>query len=131
MKIIIYKMRSNFYECTNIKDDGSDDVAIIFDEPLCGTLTVKDKALPLVRGVCKTSVGELCEGECTPALFTNGKKYKLESFFVKDGIIQRRSPDEEYVRELYENYCSLEKRVLKIEAALEEINGKITQKINL
>ena len=129
MKIIVYKMRSKFYECTDIKDDGGDEVAIIFDEPIGGRIVVKDKSFSLVRGVCKTSVGELCEGECCPTLFTSGKRYKLEGFFVKDGIIQRRSPDEEYVRELYESYLSLEKRILKIETALEEINDKITQKI--
>ncbi len=129
MKLIIYKKRSKFYECMGIKDDGGDDVAIIFDEPISGSIAIKDKALPLVRGVCKTSVGELCEGECAPTLFTGGKRYKLERFFVKDGIVQRRSPDEDYIRELYENYLSLENRILKIEAVLEEINDKITQKI--
>ena len=130
MKIIIYKMRLKSYECTGIKDEGGDDISIIFDEPICGTVTVGDKILPLVRGVCKTRVRDLGDGECSPVLFANGKKYRLESFFIKDGIIQRRSPSDEYVRELYESYSLLEKRVLKIEAALKEINGKITQKIN-
>lgn len=129
MKIIVYKMRLNSYECADVKDDGGDDVRIIFDKPLSGTLTVKDKILPLVNGICKTSVRELCDGECAPTLFTSGKKYKLESFFIKDGFILRRSPDGEYVRELCENYYQLKKRVSEIEAELEKINGKITQKI--
>ena len=123
-------MRSKFYECTDIKDDGGNNISIVFDEPLCGTVIIKDKILPLVRGICKTCINELPDGECSPTLFTAGKKYKLERFFIKDGFVLRRPPDEEYVRELHENYFSLQKRVLEIEAELEKINGKINQKIN-
>ena len=130
MKIIVYKIRSNSYECINIKDDGGTEISIVFDEPISGTLTVKDKILPIVRGVCKTAVSELSEGECAPTLFSGGKRMRLESFYIKDGFVLRRAPDEEYVRELYENYSLLEKRVLKIESELENINERINQKIN-
>ena len=129
MKIIVYKMRSKYYECVDIKDDGGDDVKIIFDQPLCGSLVIGDSILPLIRGVCKADVGSLPEGECRPTIFVGAKSYKIESFFIKDGIILRHSPDGEYIRELCENYAKLEKRVNEIETRLENINDKIIQKI--
>ena len=129
MKIIVYKTRVKSYECTGIKDDGGDDVRIIFDEPLSGSIAVKDKLFPLVRGVCKTTVRQLCEGECSPVLYTNGKRYSLESFYIKNGIIMRGSPDGEYARALYENYSILQKKILEIEERLNDITDKITQKI--
>lgn len=130
MKIIVYKMRSKTYECTSIKDDGGDDVRIIFDKPITASLAVGTHTKPVIRGICKTRVSELPDGECAPILFASGKRHKLESFFVKDGILQRRSPDSQYIRELCENYSSLEKRVCELESKLANINDKITQKIN-
>lgn len=129
MKIIVYKKRSKFYECTGIKDDGGNDVRIIFDEPICGSFVIRDKTYPIVRGVCKTSLKELFEGECSPNLFTNGKKYRLEHFFIKDGIILRSAPDGDYVRELYENYSRIQEKLIEIESKLNDITDKITQKI--
>ena len=129
MKIIVYKMRSKAYECTDVKDDGGDEVRIIFDEPISATLAIGASTAPVIRGICKTNVRELPEGRCSPIVFMNGKRYELESFFIKDGIIQRRSPDAEYIRALYESYSSLEKRICELELNLKSINEKITQKI--
>ena len=130
MKIIVYKKREDHYECTDIKDDGSDEASIIFDEPIFGTLVLNDKIHTVSRGICKTNIGELSDCVCTPTLFTSNKKYRLEGFFVKNGIIYRREINEEYVRELYERYSVLEKRVAKSEAEIKKIHAVINQKIN-
>ena len=122
-------MRSKSYECVDIKDDGGDDIRIIFDQPLCGTLVIGESVFPLIRGVCKATVGKMPDGECTPTIFVGAKSFKLESFFVKNGIILRHAPNGEYIRELYENYTKLEKRVDEMELRLENINDKIIQKI--
>lgn len=129
MKIIVYKTRSKSYECTEIRDNGGEDIRIIFDEPISGSLTIKKEVFPITRGICKMSVRQLSNGECSPMLFANGRQYKLESFYIKDGILLRSAPDGDYIRELYENYLKLQKRVSEIEARLADMDDKITQKI--
>ena len=130
MKTIIYKMRSSFYECTDIKNDSGEDIRIIFDEPISGSVIIGKSAYPLLRGICKMSIRDLAEGECLPTLLTNRKKYTLEGFYVKDGILLHKEPDGEYIRELFENYVALQKRLSEIEKALADIENRITQKIN-
>ena len=122
-------MRFKSYECAEIRDDGGEDIRIIFDEPINGAVKIGKEIFSLSSGVCKANIKQFPGGELSPVLFANGKQYKLESFFVKDGILLTRAPDGEYIRELYESYRKLQKRISDIESRLEDMNDKITQKI--
>ena len=129
MKIIVYENRANSYECTYIREDGSDEIKIIFDEPLDAKLTISDKVADVKAGICTARISELGEGEISPVLFLGARLFKLEPFIVKGGALIGKNPDESVVRAISERCCAIDRRLSDAERALRDIYEKIETKI--
>lgn len=131
MKTIIYKIRANRYECTEVLDRGGDDLEFIFELPVSCRMTLSDTVVEIEGGVGKTKLSCIAEGDITPKLFIGGKVHTLEGFTVSRGAVIKKRADEEYVRNLA-GFCEeLSKRVEELENKNAELMKLMTQKIKL
>ena len=129
MKIIVYENRANSYECTYIREDGSDEIKIIFDEPFDAKLTVSEKVIDVKSGISTVAISDIGEGEISPVLFLGARLFNLEPFIVKGGALIGKNPDANAVRAISERCCAIELRLSDAERALRDIYEKIETKI--
>lgn len=130
MKIIVYENRNDLYECTYLRDDGSDKIKIVFDEPWDAKLTANETVFSISHGICVLDISDLCDGEILPKLFVLGKTFCLEGFIMKDGALIGKIPDESYIRNLSKRCEDLSLRLSKAESEIKNIYEKMEQKIN-
>lgn len=130
MQTIIYKSILGRYEISDVTSSTGDGIRVLFDTPLDGHLTIGATVYPIARGVCKIPSTRLSDGEVLPRLVSGGAVKNLEGFTVTRGAVIRRSPDEEYSRRLAEAVDSLAKRISAIEAEIDTVRDKISQKLS-
>jgi hypothetical protein len=129
MKTIVYEIRAGKQECAKIMDDGSDELKIIFEEPIDGKMTVGDRVFSVMCGVVKLKIETLPQGEILPRLLTGGRIYNLEGFILKGDALLPIAHDESYIRELSSRCEELCRRLGALEERVIAAEEKITQKI--
>ena len=129
MKIIVYKKREDFYECSAIKDSREELSSIIFDEPINGKLKLGERILPISGGVCRLDLNNLLDGEYSPVLIKDKRLFKMEEIIIKGAGAQKKTLGEEYLRSLSERIEKNRKRLCRLEALLKDISEKIERKI--
>ena len=129
MKIIVYKKRGDFYECTSLKDTNENESTIIFDEPISGKVKFGKAILTVTGGACRFNAAAFADGVYSPVLIKNKRLYKMEDLTLKSGGVERKTLGEEYLRSLSERIEEGRVRLQRLEEKLKEISEKIERKI--